>query len=83
MGGEDELGVWGWHMHPEVCGMTDQWGPDVPHRELYPLFCDHLCEKRICKRMDVWTLTPESLCCAAAIPRKSTLIKLKKKIIDL
>lgn len=23
----DGLGVWGWHMHPEVYGGTGQWGP--------------------------------------------------------
>ena len=29
-------------MHTEVYGMTGQWGPAVLHRELSPVFCDHL-----------------------------------------
>ena len=42
--------------------MIGQQGPAVEHRELYPVFCGHLCGKRIRKRMDVCT---ESLCCPA------------------
>ena len=45
--GRDGLRVWDWHMHIEVYGMTGQWGPAVWHRELYQIFCDNLCEKRI------------------------------------
>ena len=36
-------------------------GPALEHRELYPIFCDHLCGKRICKRMDVCICITESL----------------------
>ena len=25
--GKDGLGVWDWHMHTEIYGMTSQWGP--------------------------------------------------------
>ena len=28
-GGRDGLGVWDWHMHTEVYGMTGQQGPAV------------------------------------------------------
>ena len=28
-GGRDGLGIWNWHMHTEVYGMIDQWGPAV------------------------------------------------------
>ena len=34
-------------MHTEVYGMIGQWVPAVQHRELYPVFCDNLCGKRI------------------------------------
>ena len=27
--------------------MSGQWGPAVEHRELYSVFCDYLCDKRI------------------------------------
>ena len=27
--GRGGLGVWNWHMHVEVYGMTGQWGPAV------------------------------------------------------
>ena len=27
VGGRDGLGVWDWHTHTEVYGMTGQWGP--------------------------------------------------------
>ena len=63
----DELGVWDWHMHTEVYEMIGQWGPAAEHRELYPIFCDNLCGRRIWKRMDVWTCITESLCCTAEI----------------
>ena len=36
-----------------VYGMTDQWGCDVQHKELYLIFCNNLYGKRIRKRMDV------------------------------
>ena len=39
----------------------------VAHRELYPIFCDHLYGKRIGKRMDKYICITESLCCAAEI----------------
>ena len=29
VGRKDGLGVWGWHMHIVVHGMTGQWGPAV------------------------------------------------------
>ena len=45
--GEGGTGVGGWHVHIEVYGMIDQWEPAVYHRELYPIFCDNLCRKRI------------------------------------
>ena len=41
------LGVWDWHMHTEVYEMIGQWGPSVEHRELYQIFCDNQCGKRI------------------------------------
>ena len=25
----DGLGIWNWHMHTVVCGMTGQWGPAI------------------------------------------------------
>ena len=28
-GGRDGLGVWDWHMHTEVYGMTGQQGPAI------------------------------------------------------
>ena len=43
----DGLRVWDWPMHTVVYGMTSQWGPAVEHRELYPIFCDGPCEKKI------------------------------------
>ena len=42
VGGRDRLGVWDWHMHTEVHGMINQWGPAAQHRELYPVFYDNL-----------------------------------------
>ena len=44
--GRARLGVWDWHMHTEVYGMTGQQGPAIWHREFYPAFFDNLCEKR-------------------------------------
>ena len=44
-----------------------QWGPAVEHRELYQIFCDNLCVKRIWKRIDVCTCIIESLSCTAEI----------------
>ena len=46
-GGRDGLGVWNWHMHTEVYGMTGHRRPAIQHRELCPVFCGHLCEKKI------------------------------------
>ena len=43
----DGLGIWDRHVYTEVYGMTGQWGPAAWHRELYPVFCDHLCGKSI------------------------------------
>ena len=40
-------GGWDCPLHTEVYGMIGQWGPAVEHRELYPIFCDNLCGKRI------------------------------------
>lgn len=37
VGGEDELGVWGWHVHTEVPRMIGQRGPAALHRELCPI----------------------------------------------
>ena len=34
-------------MHTKVYVMIGQPGPAVQHRELYPVFCDNLCGKRI------------------------------------
>ena len=31
----------------EVYGIIGQWRPAVQHRELYPIFYDNLCGKRI------------------------------------
>lgn len=28
-GGRNGLGVWDWHVHTEVCGVTGHWGPAV------------------------------------------------------
>ena len=61
------LGVWNWHMHTVVYGMDGQWGTSVEHRELYPIFCDNLCGKRIQKRMDACICITELLCCTAEI----------------
>ena len=36
-----------WHVHTEVYGRTGQRGPALEHRELHPVFCDHLCGKRV------------------------------------
>ena len=41
------LGVWNWLMHTEVYGVIGQRGPAVQLRELYLIFCDNLCGKRI------------------------------------
>ena len=46
-GGIDGLRIWDWHMLAVVYGMIGQWGPAVYHRELYPIFCNGLCGKRI------------------------------------
>ena len=46
-GGMDGLGAWDWHMHTEVYGMIGRWGPAIQHKELYPIFHDNLCGKRI------------------------------------
>jgi len=46
-GGRDRLGVWDWHRHTEVYGMTGQRGPAIEHRELYPGICDHLHGRKI------------------------------------
>ena len=46
-GGMDGLEVWDWHMHTELYGITGQRGPAVDHRELYPVFCDDLCGRRL------------------------------------
>ena len=35
-------GVWDGHRRPEVYGVTGQRGPAVEHRELYPVFWNHL-----------------------------------------
>ena len=45
--GRERLGVWEWHIHTETHGMIGQQGPAAQHRQRYPLFCDHLCGKRI------------------------------------
>ena len=34
--------LWDGHINTEVYGVIGQWGPAVRHRELYPIFCDHL-----------------------------------------
>ena len=60
-GGRDGLGAWDWHMHTEVYGMIGQWGPAIQHKELYPIFHDNLCGKRIWKRINVCTCITESL----------------------
>ena len=79
-GGMHGWGLWDWHMHTEVSGVTGQWGPAEQHREFYPIFRDNLCGKRIGKRVDVCTDITESLCCTAeVIPTmyiNSTSIKL-------
>ena len=42
----DGLGVGDWHKHTKVDGMIGQRGHAAEHRELYPIFFDHLCGKR-------------------------------------
>lgn len=42
----DRLGVWDGPMHTEVYGVIGQQEPSVEHKELSPVFCDHLCGKR-------------------------------------
>ena len=54
-------------MHAEVYGMVGQQEPTVQHRELYPVFFNDLCGKRISGIMDVYTCMTESLCCAVEI----------------
>ena len=79
--GRDGLGVWDWHMHTEVYGMTGQQGPAVEHRELYPVSCDKLCGKRIFERWICVRMTRSLDCTAEIITTLSinyTLIKLKK-----
>ena len=49
-GGRYGQGNWDWHIHTEVYRMIGQQGPAVQHRELYPVFCDNLCGKRISAR---------------------------------
>ena len=46
-GGKDKLGGWEWQFHTEVYETMSQEGADVQHRELYPVFSDNLCGKRI------------------------------------
>ena len=44
-GGEGWIGGLGMakaFVYTFVCGMDDQWGPAVWHRELYSMFCDNL-----------------------------------------
>ena len=65
----DGLGVWDWHLHTVVYGMTGQRGPAVEHRELCPISQDHLCGKRIRKRTDVCPWRTASLCCTADMIR--------------
>ena len=66
--GRDGLGVWDWHLHTEMYGMTGQQGPAVQQRELYPVepmdqvFCDSLCGKRIRERMDMYICMTGLLC---------------------
>ena len=48
-------------MHTEVNGMIGQWGSAVEYRELYPIFCENLCGKKIWKRMNVYICITESL----------------------
>ena len=63
-GRRDGLGVWDWRMHTEEYGMTGQRAPAGQHRDLYPVFCDNLCGKRI---WNVCTFATESLHCVAEI----------------
>ena len=35
MWGRDGMGVWDWHIHILVCGITGQQGPSVQHGQLY------------------------------------------------
>ena len=51
-------------------------GPAVQHGELYPIFCDNQCGKRIWKRMDMCTCITESFCCAAEINYHNTVNQL-------
>ena len=46
VGRRDGLGVWDWHMHTVV---WNDWPTGICYiaRELYPIFCDDLCGKRI------------------------------------
>ena len=46
-GGWEGLGVQDWQRHTEVDGTIGQQGPAIQHRELYPIFCNDLCGKRI------------------------------------
>ena len=38
---------WGRGAGTEVYGLTGQRAPAVQHRDLAPIFCDHLCRPRI------------------------------------
>ena len=61
----DGLGVWDCHVYTMLYAMTGQQGPTVEHRELYPIFCDHLDGERNWRRTGVCTCVTASLCCTA------------------
>jgi len=63
----DGLGVWDQHIYTIIYGMDGKQGPAVRYRELYPIFCDNLYGKGICKRMDMCTCITKSLCCTEEI----------------
>ena len=46
-GRRDKSGAWGEHTHTTIHKTDNQQGPTVQHREIYPIFCDNLYEKRI------------------------------------
>ena len=41
----------------ELANGTDKQGPDVRHKELYPITCDKLQWKKMCKRIHTHTHT--------------------------
>ena len=46
-GGRDKSEAWDEHTHTTIYKIDNQQGLTVQHSELYSIFCDNLCKKRI------------------------------------